>query len=102
VCRVRAHAIKAVEIRLGLALDAVVLQTTVAWIGEVDPTVGSADDVVRAVQLLALVVRRDRGDAPVALGACDLAGRVLAGKEAPFAVRRKAVGHVAGLAERAG
>src|SRR5262245_25921307 len=98
---VRADAVQPAKIELRIPLDAVVLHAPVARIGEVDRAVRGAHDVVRAVQLPALVVRGDRRDAPVALGARDLARGVLAREEPAFSVPREAVRHVAGLAERA-
>src|SRR4030095_2726345 len=68
-------------------------------IAEVDTAVGCADDVVRAIELLALVVCRDRRDAPVGLGAGHLARRVLAREQASLAVPREPIGLVARLPE---
>src|SRR5262249_39327904 len=69
-------------------------------IGEVDATVRLADDVVRAVELLALIVSGERDDAAIRLGPRDLARGVLAGQQATLPIVGEAVRLVARLAER--
>src|SRR5688572_31519334 len=54
---------------------------------------------VRAVQLAALVVRRQHRDLAAGPGARDAAGGVLAGQQPALQVPGVAVGHVAGPAE---
>src|SRR5687767_6000638 len=66
--RVPAHPVDTLEVQLLRSLDAVELGASVRRVGEVDAPIGLADDVVRAVELLASVVRGDRNDAAVALG----------------------------------
>src|SRR5207247_4345394 len=56
------------------------------------------DDVIGAVELLALVVRGEGGDPAVGLGARHLARRMLAREQAPLPVPGEPVGHVARLA----
>ncbi|MBI5543283.1 MAG: AAA family ATPase [Deltaproteobacteria bacterium] len=82
------------------SLDAVELGAAVRRIGEVDPAVAPADDVVGTVELPAAVVGRERHDPAVGFRPRDLARRMLAGDEAALPVVRQAVGHVARLAER--
>src|SRR5215468_12072864 len=79
VLRIAARAVDALKGELLLALHSIEVHAAVRRIAEVDPAVGRADDVVRAVELLAVVVGGYRRDAPVRLGAGDLARGVLAG-----------------------
>src|SRR5439155_3617600 len=97
--RIGPHAEHALEGQLLLAFHPVELGAAVRRIAEVNPAVGPADDVVGAVELLALIVRGDRHDAPVGLRARHLAGGVLAREQAPLAIVGEPVGHVARLAE---
>src|SRR5262249_15344982 len=78
--RIAARAVDTLEAEFLLALHSVEVHAAVRRIAEVDGAVGRADDVVGAVELLAVVVGGDRGNAPVRLGAGDLARGVLAGK----------------------
>src|SRR5712692_4535991 len=95
-----AHAVDALEVQLLRPLDAEELRAAVGWVAEVDGAVALAHDVIRAVELLAPVVRGDRDEGAVWTRERHPAGRVLAGEEPSLAVVRQAVGHVAGLAER--
>src|SRR5215831_10579277 len=97
--RIAARAVDALEVKLLLALHSVEVHAAVRRIAEVDAAVGRADDVVGAVELLAVVVGGHRGNAPVRLGAGDLARGVLAGKKAALAVPGEPVGLVARLAK---
>src|SRR5215470_4242250 len=98
--RIAARAVDALEAEFLLALHSVEVHAAVRRVAEVDAAVGCADDVVGAVELLAVVVGGHGRDAPVRLGARDLARGVLAGEEAPLPVPGEAVGLVARLAER--
>src|SRR5262250_3032670 len=98
--RIAARSVDALEAEFLLALHSVEVHAAVRRVAEVDAAVGRADDVVGAVELLAVVVGGHGRDAPVRLGARDLARGVLAGEEAPLPVPGEAVGLVARLAER--
>src|SRR3954451_2567720 len=77
---------------LALGLVALIIRVdAVGRIGEPDPAVGSYDDVVRAVEALALEAVRDHADRAVVLGAGDAPVAVLARDETAFAVDRVAV-----------
>src|SRR5678816_3084152 len=97
--RVRAGAIDALKGQFLLPLDTEEVGSSIGWIAEVDTAVGRADDVVRAIELLALVVRREGRDAPAGLGAGHLARRVLAREQASLRIPREPVGLVARLPE---
>src|SRR5262249_7961564 len=62
---------------------------------EPDRAVGADDDVVRAVQLLALEVRGQDGDGAVRLPASDAARLCLADEQAPALVAGQPVCHLA-------
>src|SRR5262245_26699125 len=98
--RVDARAVHALERELLLARDTVELGSAIRRITEIDSAVRRADDVVRAVELLALVVSGKRDAAAVGFCASDLARRVLAGQEAPLPIPGEAVRHAARLAIR--
>src|SRR4029079_16814118 len=97
---VGAHPVYPLEGQFLRALDAVELRAAVRRIGEVDGAVRLANDVVGAVELLAVIVRRDRHDAAVGLRARDLTAGVLTGQQPALAVVGEAVRLVARLAER--
>src|SRR5215467_2966498 len=99
VLRIAARAVDALKGELLLALHPIEVHAAVRRIAEVDPAVGRADDVVRAVELLAVVVGGHRRNASVGLGAGDLARGVLAGEEPALPVPGEAVGLVAWLAK---
>ena len=61
-------------------------------IGPVDRAVGAHDDVVRAVEFLALPVRRDGGERAVVLDAPDRALRPAGDHQPAFQIERHAVG----------
>ena len=85
----------AVERQL-LPLDAAA--QAVRRVGEVDRAVRADDDVVGAVQLLALVVRRQHlapAARPIRVDADDARGRVLAHDQAPVGAERHPVALVA-------
>src|SRR5262249_60356702 len=99
VLGIATRAVNTLNGELLLALHSIEVHGAVRRIAEVDPAVGRADDVVRAVELLAVVVGGYRRDAPVRLGAGDLARGVLAGEKAALAVPGEPVGLVARLAK---
>src|SRR4029453_9797101 len=81
------------QVALIVGIDAV------ARIGEPDAAVGLDDDVVRAVEALAVEFVRERDDGAVDLRARDAPVAVLAGDEAALTVDGVAVGIPRGLAE---
>ena len=72
---------------------------TEGGIGEIHHAVLAHDDVVGAVQFLAIVVARYHDHAAVVLGPRNPARRVFAGQDAAVVVVGIAVGHVARLPE---
>src|SRR4051794_31656401 len=93
--------VQALEGEVLLALDAEPRHAPVRRVGEVDRAVALYDDVVGAVELLALEVRRQHlaaGAAAVRVHADDRARDVLADDEAPVEVER----HPVALVRRAG
>ena len=82
-CGVDAEDIAAVELHLG-EVPLVVGLDAVGGIGEPDGVVRFDDDVVRAVEPLALVAIGDGGDGAVELGAADAAPAVLAARSRPW------------------
>ena len=101
--------------RAGLAIDAidvgrqfrlvllalVIAEQAERRIGEPDRAVRLHHDVVRRVQLLALIAVGQHGDRAVILGADHAPAAMLAGDQAALTVARVAVGVVGGLAEDA-
>src|SRR5262245_12617675 len=100
VLGVGAHPVHALEAELLRSLDAIELGAAVRRIREVDRAVAPADDVVGAVELLALEVRGQHGEPASGVRPGHPTGGVLASEQARRAVVGVAVGRVAGLAER--
>src|SRR5207302_4750554 len=89
---VRRHHEDAVEVDLARPYRPPALRgPPIGGIGEVDSAVAPGDDVVRAIQLLALPVRGDRRDPAVVVGARNSARHVLAGNEPALRVIRQPV-----------
>ncbi len=84
-------AVDAAEVELLLALDAEAGPAAVGRIGEDDRAVRGDDDVVGAVELLALPVRGEHRARAVGLDADQAARRVLADQQAPLEVVAQAV-----------
>ena len=96
----RRDAVDALEVEILLALDAEAGHPAVGRIAEVDRAARVDHDVVRAVQLLALVVGREHltvAARAVGIHADDRARRVLADDQAALGVERHAVALVARL-----
>ena len=104
VAAARRDPVDALEGELLLTLDAEAGHPPVGRVAEVDRAVGVDDDVVRAVQLLALVVRREHLAAaprPVGVEPDDAGRGVLAHDQAPVRVERHPVALVARLRDLA-
>src|SRR5262249_57617734 len=86
-----ADAVYAAEIELVRPLDAEAGESAVARIAEVDGAVRVDDDVVRRVELLALVVRCDRLARSVGMLANYRARHVLADEQVEVGVVRHAL-----------
>src|SRR5262249_31669296 len=96
--RIVARAVHALEGELLLARDPIEFCAAVWRIAEIDSAVAGADDVVRTVELLILIVRGDRRDAAVGPRARHLARRMPAGEQPPLPVPGEPVRHIARLA----
>ncbi len=79
----------------------VVAVDAIARVGEPQRAVGTLDDVVRAVQPLAIPAVREHGDRPVMLGAGDPAATLLAADQAALPVDGVPVGIASRMAEDA-
>src|SRR5262249_2352764 len=98
--RIRSDAEHALEGKLLSARDAVELGAAIGRVAEVDAAVRRADDVVGAVELLAVPVRGEGLRRAVVQGRRDLAGSVLAGEQAALAIPGEPARLAARLAKR--
>ena len=94
------NTLKAPELAVGL-VALVVGEDAVRRIGEPDRAIRPDDDVVRAVQALAVIAVGDDRDAAVVLGADHAPAAVLAADEPSLAIDGVAVGVAGRLAEDA-
>ena len=95
----RREPVDALEVEVLLALEPEARHAPVGRVGEDDRPVARDDDVVRAVQLLALPVRGERLARSVRLLADDRARDVLADDEVAVVVERHAVALVARVSQ---
>ena len=92
VTRFRINAVDVFLVLLRLGLDALVIAAnTVAGIDEPDRTIGGDNQVVRRVELLAIICVGDNRDRAVKFGPGDPPAAVFASDQASFPIDRVAV-----------